>query len=82
MTVRMPMAAALSSCCCIRAGPIDGWLGSTGAGRRLSRVIDQEVLLDDFPLEDILDKNDSYAEAGVCSTWLTHLSHWDFCKYV
>lgn len=48
-------------------GSADYMYGSTGAGRRLSRVIDQDVLLDEFPLEDILDDNDSYAEAGVCS---------------
>ena len=42
--------------------------GSTGAGRQLSRVLDPEVLLDDFPLEDLLNKDESYADAGVRST--------------
>ncbi len=37
-----------------------------GAGIQLSRVIDQDVLLEDFPLEDVLDCEDDYADAGVC----------------
>lgn len=37
-----------------------------GAGRQLSRVIDQDVLLEDFPLKDVLDCEDDFADAGVC----------------
>ena len=36
-----------------------------GAGRQLSRVIDQDVLLEDFPLKDVLDCEDDFADAGV-----------------
>lgn len=43
--------------------------GLAGAGRRLSEVIEQDVLIEDFPLEDILKDNEDYADAGVCSCW-------------
>ena len=42
--------------------------GLAGAGRRLSKVIEQDVLVEDFSLDDIqLDDNDDedYAAAGV-----------------
>ena len=64
----------------VSAGFADGVWVFTGAGRRLSRVIDQEVLLDEFPLEDILDDNDSYAEAGVRSARAMPVSPWKFCQ--
>lgn len=33
------------------------------------------MLLDEFPLEDILDDSDSYAEAGVCSPCAFYVCH-------